>query len=88
MSYLRNYQKGFPDAVSRCIWLAGYLMKYHELRSDEAKQRLGIATRTLRRDINRLRDAGFIVEGYGPRGYRFRSFDPTRSELVRERYGT
>src|SRR5688500_8484666 len=50
------------DSFSRLMELLSMLQAAPSRTGDELAERLGVTLRTLRRDVNRLRDAGFRIE--------------------------
>lgn len=49
-------------SFARLVDLLGLLQGGPSHTGDELASRLGVTLRTLRRDIDRLRDAGFVIE--------------------------
>ncbi len=46
----------------RLLWMTEYLTRKPILRLSDCKDRWGVSLRTFRRDLARLRDAGFIID--------------------------
>jgi predicted DNA-binding transcriptional regulator YafY len=63
------------QTANRLLELLSLLQGRRDWRGDELAERLGVSARTIRRDIERLRDLGYPVESLtGPAGgYRFRA---------------
>jgi hypothetical protein len=49
-------------ALVRLIWMTEYLTRKPVLRLSDCQERWGVSLRTFRRDLARLRDAGFIID--------------------------
>ncbi len=48
--------------VVRLLWMSQWMEHKPMLRLSDARDRWGISLRTFRRDLARLRDAGFIID--------------------------
>ena len=46
----------------RLLWMNEYLTRKPILRLSDCKERWGVSLRTFRRDLARLREAGFIID--------------------------
>ena len=46
----------------RLLWMTEYLTRKPVLRLSDCQERWGVSLRTFRRDLARLRDAGFIID--------------------------
>jgi hypothetical protein len=50
------------DALIRLLWMQEFLSRKPVLRLSDCQERWGVSLRTFRRDVARLRDAGFIID--------------------------
>jgi predicted DNA-binding transcriptional regulator YafY len=67
---VRNWDKiGAVDAPARMLRLLGLLQRRPVSSGSNLAEQLGVTTRTLRRDVNRLRELGYAVDAIpGPDG--------------------
>ena len=75
------------SCIERCLWLAGYFMRFGRMRSLEVIPRLGVPERTFRRDIDRLRSAGFRIVAVRIAGtweLKLHGFDPDFADRIRK----
>jgi len=55
-------QRDVNCTLVRLLWMIEYLTRKPILRLSDCRQRWGVSLRTFRRDLARLRDAGFIID--------------------------
>ena len=72
----------------RCLWLLGYIQRCGVTTAAKIRYEFGVSHRSYRRDIDRLRSAGFLIfcERNGKEHLiRYGGFDETYAEAVRDR---
>jgi|SRR5665213_671684 len=50
------------DRLVRLLWMTEFMVRKPILRLSDCQERWGVSLRTFRRDLARLRDAGFIID--------------------------
>jgi hypothetical protein len=55
-------QRDVNCTLVRLLWMNEYLTRKPVLRLSDCQERWGVSLRTFRRDLARLRDAGFIID--------------------------
>ena len=53
---------GVGDRLVRLLWMTEFMARRPILRLSDCRRHWGISLRTFRRDLARLRDAGFIID--------------------------
>jgi hypothetical protein len=57
-----DLHSGVGEPLVRLIWMTEFMTRKPVLRLSDCQERWGVSLRTFRRDLARLRDAGFIID--------------------------